>query len=548
MDGAGETRGKENGAGDDGQRTPADAAADRAADTASDTGADKGADMGQDGLTGGPGPTGSRLPADPAAVPPPAAAALSVPAGPSTAPGSGAAREALFAMLADRFGSRFSQRAADLAAHGTNESHFPDMPPEAVIQPETTQEVSDILRACHAARCPVIGWGAGTSLEGHALAVAGGLCVDFGRMTRVIEVNDADMDVRVQPGLTREALNTELRATGLFFPVDPGANASLGGMAATRASGTTAVRYGTMRDNVLGLEAVLADGTVIRTGTRARKSSAGYDLTALLVGSEGTLALITELTLRLQGQPEAIAAAVCGFDRMRDAVDCVIATIQLGIPMARIEFIDAEAVAACNARSGLDFPRRPHLMVEFHGSDTSAAEDAERFGELVADLGGSDFAWAQKPEERNRLWQMRHEAYWAILASRPGARGVVTDLCVPISRLAEAVEETRADIDASGIPGPILGHVGDGNFHAVLLIDPDRPEEKRIALDLSHRMVERALRMGGTATGEHGVGLGKRGYMEAEHGAGWQVMGAIKQALDPLNLMNPGKLVPDPKG
>ena len=362
-------------------------------------------------------------------------------------------------------------------------------------------------------------------------------------MANIVQINDEDMTVRVGPGITREDLNRELRATGLFFPVDPGANASLGGMASTRASGTTAVRYGTMRDNVLALEVVLADGRIVRTGSGARKSSAGYDLTALMVGSEGTLGLITELTLKLQGQPEGIAAATCAFDTIDAAVEAVTGTIAMGIPMARIEFLDAASVAAVNAHSKADFPETPHLMVEFHGSEAGVAEQAARFGEIAQDHGASAFEWATKPEDRTRLWQMRHHAYWAILASRQGATAVVTDVCVPISNLAAAVRQTQDDIDASGLSAPILGHVGDGNFHAILLIDPDNADEKRIAQDLSSRMAERALAMGGTITGEHGVGMGKLDYMSAEHGAGWDMMGQIKRALDPLNILNPGKVV-----
>jgi D-lactate dehydrogenase (cytochrome) len=351
------------------------------------------------------------------------------------------------------------------------------------------------------------------------------------------------MLVRVQPGITREALNAELRATGLFFPVDPGANASIGGMTATRASGTAAVRYGTMRDAVLGLEVVLADGRVIRTGSGAPKSSAGYDLTALMVGSEGTLGLITEITLRLQGQPEAVSAATCAFPGIAEAVDCVIATIQTGIPMARIEVLDVATVAACNAWSQTDLPLAPVLLVEFHGSPAAVAEQAARFGEIAAGFGAADFLWAERQEDRNRLWKMRHNAYPAILASRPGARAIITDVCVPISRLAQAVEETRADIAASPIPGPILGHVGDGNFHAILLVNPDDPAEIAVAKGLAGRMAARALALGGTITGEHGIGFGKLPLMAAEHGEGWAVMAAIKRALDPKGLMNPGKLV-----
>jgi len=453
-------------------------------------------------------------------------------------------KDAALDALASLLGERLSRSKPDLAEHGRSESHFPTTPPDAVAYPESTEEVQALVTICTEHACPVIGWGAGTSLEGHGLAVQGGVVVDFSRMNKVIEIRLDDMDVTVQPGVTREALNEELRATGLFFPVDPGANASLGGMAMTRASGTTTVRYGTMRDNVLGLTVVLADGRVIRTGTRARKSAAGFDLTALMVGSEGTLGLVTELTLRLHGIPEATSAGICAFPDMGSAVTAVMETIQMGIPMARIEFVDAATAQAFTAYSGMEMAQAPHLLVEFHGSPESVAQDAERFGEIVAEHGASPFQWSAREEERRALWALRHNGYYAILASRKGARAVVTDMCVPISRLATAVEETQADIAQSGVPGPILGHVGDGNFHAILLIDPDKPEELEEAKRLSHRMAERALALGGTCTGEHGVGLGKMAYMEAEHGDGWQVMGQIKQALDPKGIMNPGKLVP----
>lgn len=442
-------------------------------------------------------------------------------------------------------GDRITRSKPELDAHGASESYFPLTPPDAVAFPENTGEVSALVQVCAAHGVPVIGYGAGTSLEGQAQAFSGGLCVDFQRMNRVLEVAQADMDARIQPGVTREALNEDLRATGLFFPVDPGANATLGGMASTRASGTTAVRYGTMRDNVLGLEVVLADGRVIRTGTRARKSSAGYDLTGLFVGAEGTLGLITEMTVRLQGQPEAVSAAVCAFDTIGDAVRAVTDTIQMGIPMARIEFVDAATVEAVNAYSGTDLPSLPHLLVEFHGSESGVAEQAESFGEIVADHRGHGFQWADNAEDRKALWTVRHHAYWAILAARPGTRAVVTDICVPISRLAEAVEAVQADLEEHGIPGPILGHVGDGNFHAILLVDPDDAEDLARVKAASDRMVVRALDMGGTSTGEHGVGIGKKPFMTREHGDAWEVMGRIKQVLDPANIMNPGKLAPD---
>ncbi len=441
-------------------------------------------------------------------------------------------------------GARFATSGPVRAAHGQSESHIHAGLPDAVAYPRTTDEVAQIAAICSRDRVPMIGWGAGTSLEGHALAVEGGLTVDFAQMDAVVAVRPEDMTVTVQPGITRERLNEELRATGLFFPIDPGANATLGGMASTRASGTTAVRYGTMRSNVLGLMVVLADGRVIRTGTGAPKSSSGYDLTALMVGAEGTLGLITELTLRLHGQPEAVSAATCSFPDIAAAVNCVIATMQMGIPMARIELLDAATVAACNAYSGTTLPPAPQLLVEFHGSPDSVAEQAARFGDIARDHGCADFAWANAATDRTRLWKMRHSAYRAILASRPGSTAIVTDVCVPISALAQAIAETQADLAASPVPGPILGHVGDGNFHAILLVDPANADEQAAAAALSAAMANRALRLGGTVTGEHGIGIGKLGYMAAEHGAAWDVMGSIKRALDPHNLMNPGKLVP----
>lgn len=454
---------------------------------------------------------------------------------------------ALLNDLAAFLGPRLSTSAGERALHAQSESYIIAGAPDAVVYPHTTEEVARIAALCAREAVPITPWGAGTSLEGHALAVKGGVTVDFRDMNRVLAVYPEDMLCVVQPGVTREELNGWLRDTGLFFPVDPGANASLGGVASTRASGTTAVRYGTMRDNVLGLEVVLAGGRVIRTGSSAPKSSAGYDLTALFVGAEGTLGLITELTLRLHGQPEAVSAATCAFPNMGAAVDCVIATIQTGLPMARIEFLDPETVAACNAYSGTSLPLAPQLMVEFHGSPHGVAEQAERFGAIAADFGSRGFVWARAQEDRSRLWKMRHDAYRAILASRPGATALVTDVCVPISALAQAVEETREDIAQSGIPGPILGHVGDGNFHAILLVNPADPREKDLAKALATRMAERSLALGGTISGEHGVGMGKLPLMAAEHGPAWAIMGHIKRALDPHDLMNPGKMVPQPK-
>ncbi|WGH78010.1 FAD-binding oxidoreductase [Jannaschia ovalis] len=450
-----------------------------------------------------------------------------------------AATKALRDLLGDRLATGRSER--DL--HGRSETWHAPMPPDAVAYPKDADEVARIVGICARHGVPVIGWGTGTGLEGHAQAPRGGLTVNFRDMAAVLEVMEGDMLVRVQPGVTREALNAELRATGLMFPVDPGANASLGGMASTRASGTTAVRYGTMRDNVRGLELVLPDGRTIRTGTRARKSSAGYDLTALFVGSEGTLGLITELTLRLHPIPEAISAAVCGFRTTDAAISAVTEAMQMGLAPARIEYVDRATVAILNAADAAGLPETPHLLLEFHGSGAGVADEAARFGELAAEHGGSDYRWATRPEERTRLWSMRHRAYHTILASRPGATAIVTDVCVPVTRLGEAIGQAEAEIAASPLAGPILGHVGDGNYHAILLVDRDDPAEIACAKRLSDAMVAHALALGGTATGEHGVGLGKLHLMEAEHGAAWGVMGQIKRALDPEGIMNPGKVI-----
>ncbi|MEM6679623.1 MAG: FAD-linked oxidase C-terminal domain-containing protein [Pseudomonadota bacterium] len=451
---------------------------------------------------------------------------------------------AAIATLAPRFGDRLSLAEAIRAEHGRDEAHHAPQLPDAVIWPESTEEVAEIARTTSAHGCPLVAWGTGTSLEGHVLPVQGGITLDFSRMDRVLAVHPEDMDVVVQPGLRRVRLNEELRATGLFFPIDPGADASLGGMASTRASGTAAVRYGTMREAVMALEVVLADGRVIRTGSRARKSSAGYDLTRLFVGSEGTLGIITELTLRLHGIPEAITAATCAFDRVEDAVTTVIETIQSGVPVARIELLDALTIRGFNAHSGYAMEERPTLFLEFHGSPTSVAEQAETVGALAEANGGAGFDWTADPEARTRLWAARHQVYYAQQALRAGAKAYVTDICVPISRLAEAIAETRVDLEDSPLMAPLVGHVGDGNFHLSILIEPGVAAEKAEAQRLAGRLSERALRLGGTVTGEHGVGFGKRGLMEAEHGEAWQVMGAIKQTLDPTGILNPGKLVP----
>ncbi|WP_299841467.1 FAD-linked oxidase C-terminal domain-containing protein [uncultured Jannaschia sp.] len=446
--------------------------------------------------------------------------------------------------LRGMLGERLSTGKSDLSLHGRSETWHPEMPPDAVVYPKDTEEVAGIVRVCARHGVPIIGWGAGTALEGHGSASRGGVSVDFREMAAVLDVSVEDMLVRVQPGCTREALNRELRATGLMFPVDPGADASLGGMASTRASGTTAVRYGTMRDHVRALEVVLADGRVIRTGTRARKSSSGYDLTGLFVGAEGTLGLITELTLRLHGQPEAVSAAVCGFDTTEGAIEAVILAMQMGLAPARIEYVDTATVRILNAADAAGLPEKPHLLLEFHGTGTGVAAEAARFGEIAAEQGGRDYRWATKPEERTRLWTMRHRAYHTILASRPGTTAIVTDVCVPISKLGEAIARAASEIAASPLDGPILGHVGDGNYHAILMVDRNAASEIAEAKRLSDAMVAHALELGGTATGEHGVGLGKLHLMAAEHGAAWEVMGAVKRALDPAALMNPGKVVP----
>jgi D-lactate dehydrogenase (cytochrome) len=449
------------------------------------------------------------------------------------------------AELETLLGERFTTAAAVRDQHGRDESYHPPAPPDAVAFPATTEEVREVVRFCARERIPLIPFGTGTSLEGHVAALEGGVCIDLSRMDQVLEVNPDDLDCLVQAGVTRKQLNTHLRDTGLFFPIDPGADASIGGMTATRASGTNAVRYGTMRENVLGLTVVLASGEVIRTGGRARKSAAGYDLTRLFIGSEGTLGVITEIRLRLQGIPEAISSAVCAFAGIEGAVETVIATIQSGVPVARIELLDEVQMSACIRHSKLgEYDEAPTLFFEFHGTRAGVEEQAEQVQALAAGYGGGDFRWATRPEERNRLWQARHDAYYAAIALRPGARAYVTDVCVPISRLAEAIRETKRLIAEHGLLAPLVGHVGDGNFHLSILVDPENMAEIDTARLLSGRMVEQALACGGTCTGEHGVGYGKMRYLEAEHGAGaLEVMRAVKRALDPLNLMNPGKIV-----
>ena len=440
-------------------------------------------------------------------------------------------------------GERVSTSLAIRENHGRDIAHPVAQPPDAVAFPLTTAEVVSIVKICHETGTPIVAFGVGTSLEGHVLAPRGGICLDFSRMNQVVTVNERDMDVTVQAGVTREDLNRHLRDCGLFFPIDPGANATLGGMSATRASGTNAVRYGTMRENVLALEVVLADGSVIHTGTRARKSAAGYDLTRLFVGSEGTLGIITEVTLRIYGLPEAMSAAVCSFDELGGAVDTVIETIQLGIPVARIELLDELMIRAVNQYSKLTLRESPTLFLEFHGTEAAVQEQAATVSDIAQEHGGNDFEWALKPEERSRLWKARHDAAWAALALRPGATSLATDVCVPISRLTECILETRRDLEQSTIPAPIVGHVGDGNFHLVLLVKRDDPAEVAEGDRLNERLVRRALAMGGTCTGEHGIGIGKQGVLVEEAGAGAvALMRQIKTTLDPRGILNPGKI------
>jgi len=452
-------------------------------------------------------------------------------------------RRAAIEALRQRFGDRLSVNPGVREQHGRGEAFRPCLPPDAVLFARSTAEVALAVEICAAHRLPIVPFGVGTSLEGHVAAPAGGLSIDLSGMNRILETNAEDQDVLVEAGVTRKQLNAHLRDLGLFFPIDPGADATIGGMAATRASGTNAVRYGTMREAVLGLTVVLTDGRTIRTGGRARKSAAGYDLTRLFVGSEGTLGVITEVRLRLHPLPEAISAAVCAFPTVEAAVRTVIQTIQAGVPVARIELLDPVQMEACIRYARLEgFEPAPTLFLEFHGSTAAVAEQAEAVRAIAAEEGGSAFRWASRPEERNRLWQARHDAYYAALAFRPGAKGWATDVCVPISRLAECIEETRRDLEESKIVAPIVGHVGDGNFHLVLLVDPADPAEIARAEAVNHRLVHRALAMGGTCTGEHGIGMGKIESLLEEHGPAVPVMAAIKRALDPLGIMNPGKI------
>jgi D-lactate dehydrogenase (cytochrome) len=451
--------------------------------------------------------------------------------------------EAAIGALAAKFGNRLVTSLAVRQQHGNILTWIENQPPDAVVFPQTTEDVQDAVRICVQHKVPIIPFGTGTSLEGHINAPSGGVTLDFRDMNRILAVHPEDLDCVVEPGVTRKQLNENLRDQGLFFPIDPGADASIGGMSATRASGTNAVRYGTMKDNVLSLKVVLANGETIRTSSRAKKSSAGYDLTRLFVGSEGTLGVITEVTVRLHGIPEAISGGICPFPSVDAACQAAIATIQSGIPVARIELLDEMQVKACNLYSKLTLPETPMLFLEFHGTAAGVAEQSERFGEISKDLGGGPFKWTTNTEERTKLWQARHDAYWAALGLRPGARPFATDVCVPLSRLAECVAETQADIASHGLIAPIAGHVGDGNFHCSPLIDMDSPAEIQAAKDFNARLVARAIAMEGTCTGEHGVGQGKMKYLKAEHGEALAVMLSIKQALDPEDLMNPGKII-----
>ncbi|WP_281976886.1 FAD-binding oxidoreductase [Pseudorhizobium flavum] len=445
-------------------------------------------------------------------------------------------------ILKQSFGELFQTGQAFRDQHAHTTSYLPAQLPDGVIFVESADDVKSVVRVCAAHRVPMIPFGTGSSLEGHINAPNGGISIDFSRMNRVLEINAEDLDVVVEPGVTREQLNTELRATGLFFPIDPGANASIGGMTATRASGTNAVRYGTMKDNVLSLTVVTANGDEIRTAQRARKSSAGYDLTRLFVGSEGTLGVITSITLRLQGIPEKIGGGVCAFPSVKAACDAVIVTIQMGIPVARIELLDEMQMRACNSYSGLSYPEKPTLFLEFHGTEETVALQSAQFSEIAAEFGGDSFSYTQDAEERNRLWKARHNAYWASRALAPHLNGLSTDVCVPISRLADCVVETQADIAEHGFLAPIVGHAGDGNFHVLILFDDKDPDDVARAEDFVARLNARALAMGGTCTGEHGIGQGKMSFLEQELGDAVDLMRSIKTSLDPDNIFNPGKI------
>jgi len=448
--------------------------------------------------------------------------------------------QALHALLGDRFSTSVALREQ----HGRGEAHHAAALPAAVAFAETTAEVSEIVKLCASENIPVIAFGAGTSLEGHLSAVRGGVSIDLSRMSKITRVSVEDLDCTVEAGVTREQLNAYLRDSGLFFPIDPGANASLGGMAATRASGTNAVRYGTMRENVLGLTVVLPNGQIIKTGGRARKSSAGYDLTRLFVGSEGTLGIITEVTLRLYGIPETISAALCSFEDVQQAVASAIQIVQLGIPIARMELMDRGLIKAVNAYSGLNMKIEDTLAFEFHGSPAGVAEQVEMVSAIVEENGGKDFEWANAPEERNRLWKARHNAFYAVVSQRPNAKGWSSDVCVPVSRLGDCILETRALLKDCTVPTAILGHVGDGNYHVVFAVDPNNAEELVEVAAINKKMVRHAISVGGTSTGEHGVGTGKIAYLREEHGDAVDLMSVIKRAVDPAGIMNPGKILP----
>lgn len=450
---------------------------------------------------------------------------------------------AALGILKQQFGEKFQSGQSVREQHGHTTTWIRNQAPDAVVFVRSTKEVSDVVKVCAAHKVPVIAYGTGTSLEGHVNAPAGGVCIDLTEMNQIVAVHAEDLDCVVQPGVTREQLNTYLRDQGLFFPIDPGANASLGGMASTRASGTNAVRYGTMKDNVLALEVVLPSGEIIRTASRAKKSSAGYDLTRLMVGAEGTLGIITEITLKLQGIPEAMSSARCSFETVDDACQAVMATIQYGIPVARIELLDAMSVGAANAYSKLDLPETPLLLLEFHGSENSVTEQAEMFGSIAEEFGGSGFDWTARPEDRTKLWQARHDMYWASMGLRPGAKGISTDVCVPISRLAECVTAAQDKARELNLLAPIVGHVGDGNFHALPLVDMEDADEVERAGMFVSWLNDLAISMDGTCTGEHGIGQGKKPYLLRELGGAVDVMAAVKQAIDPDNIMNPGKII-----
>ncbi len=445
-------------------------------------------------------------------------------------------------ILHQRFGDRFLTGHSIREQHGHTTTYLKNQPPDAVVMAQSAEDVTWVVQVCAEHRCPVIAFGAGSSLEGQLNAPAGGVSIDMSAMDKILKVDQNDLTVTVQPGVKRVALNEHLRDTGLFFPIDPGADASMGGMASTRASGTNAVRYGTMKDNVLSLKAVMADGREITTASRAKKTSAGYDMTRLLVGAEGTLGVITELTLKLHGLPESIVGGVCNFPDIESVCQATIQTIQYGLPIARIEMLDEVQVRACNAYSKLSLAEKPTLFVEFHGSEASTQEQSETFNEIIQEFGGSDFEWTSNTEERTKLWQARHDAYWAARALRPGCDAVVTDACVPISRLADCVEETLKDIQEHNLLAPIVGHVGDGNFHTAVLIDMDNPDAVNTAKQFAERLSLRAIAMGGTCTGEHGIGQGKKSYLRQELGDTVDFMSMIKSSLDPLNIMNPEKI------